>query len=142
MRYAQEYKLKADKSDLSIPPVDGRARLQAIMAELRPELHRYCARLAGSVFDGDDIVQDVLVRAFVAADGLDAETPLKPWLFRIAHNRALDHLRSQAVRRSEPIEAAVQVADDLTLDPAEALMRQEAVDTALSRFTHLPILQP
>lgn len=141
MRYAQEYKLKADKSDMSISPVDGRARLQAIMAELRPELHRYCARLAGSVFDGDDIVQDVLVRALVAADGLDPETPLKPWLFRIAHNRALDHLRSQAVRRSEPIEAAVQVADDLTLDPAEALMRQEAVDAALSRFTQLPIVQ-
>jgi len=141
MRYAQEPRLKADKSEMSISPVDGRARLQAVMAELRPELHRYCARLAGSAFDGDDIVQDVLVRALVAADGLDAETPLKPWLFRIAHNRALDHLRSQAVRRSEPIEAAVQVADDLTLDPVEALMRQEAVDTALSRFTQLPIVQ-
>jgi RNA polymerase sigma-70 factor (ECF subfamily) len=72
---------------------------------------------------------------------LDAETPLKPWLFRIAHNRALDHLRSQAVRRSEPIEAAVRVADDLTVDPAEALMRREAIDTALSRFTQLPIVQ-
>ena len=133
--------MSADKSGISISPVDGRARLQAIMAEVRPELHRYCARLVGSVFDGDDIVQDVLVRALVAADGLDAETPLKPWLFRIAHNRALDHLRSQAVRRSEPIEAAVQVADDLTVDPAEALMRREAIDTALSRFTQLPIVQ-
>src|SRR5258706_5821347 len=125
MRYAQEPKLKADKSEMSISPVDGRARLQAVMAELRPELHRYCARLVGSVFDGDDIVQDVLVRALVAADGLDAETPLKPWLFRIAHNRALDHLRSRAVRRSEPIEAAVHGADDLTVDPGEALMRPE-----------------
>jgi RNA polymerase sigma factor (sigma-70 family) len=126
---------------MSISPVDGRARLLAIIAEVRPELHRYCARLAGSVFDGDDIVQDALVRALVAADGLDAGTPLRPWLFRIAHNRALDHLRSQAVRRSDPIEAAAQVADDLTLDPAEALMRQEAIDTAISRFTQLPIVQ-
>lgn len=128
-------------SPMCISPIDGRARLLAVMAEVRPELHRYCARLAGSVFDGDDIVQDVLVRALVAADGLDAETPLRPWLFRIAHNRALDHLRSQAVRRSDPIEAAAQVADDLTPDPAEALMRQEAIDTALSRFTQLPIVQ-
>src|SRR5258708_16955008 len=124
MSYAKEPKLKADKSEMSISPVDGRARLQAVMAELRPELHRYCARLAGSAFDGDDIVQDVLVRALVAADGLDAETPLKPWLLRIAHNRALDHLRSQAVRPTEPIEAADQVADDLALDPAEHLIPQ------------------
>jgi RNA polymerase sigma-70 factor (ECF subfamily) len=123
------------------PPGDGRSRLLAVMGELRPELHRYCARLAGSVFDGEDIVQDALVRALDAADRLDPETPLRPWLFRIAHNRALDHLRGQAVRRGEPIEAAAQVADDLTPDPAEALARQEAIDTALSRFTQLPILQ-
>lgn len=111
------------------------------MAALRPELHRYCARLAGSVFDGEDIVQDVLVRALDAADVLDAATPLRPWLFRVAHNRALDHLRGRAVRRAEPIEAAAQVADALTPDPAEALARREAVETALSRFTQLPILQ-
>jgi DNA-directed RNA polymerase specialized sigma24 family protein len=33
---------------------------------LRPELHRYCARLMGSVIDGEDVVQDTLARAFVA----------------------------------------------------------------------------
>lgn len=122
-------------------PSDARTRLLAIMAEMRPELHRYCARLAGSVFDGDDIVQDVLVRALVAIDGLEAGTPLRPWLFRIAHNRALDHLRSRAVRKGEPIEAATDVADDQTPDPAEALERQEAINTALARFVELPIVQ-
>ena len=93
--------------------MNGRARLNAIIGDVRPELYRYCARLVGSVFDGEDIVQDVLARALAAAGELDAETPLRPWLFRIAHNRALDYLRSQSVRRSEPIEAATQVVDDL-----------------------------
>ena len=37
--------------------------------------------------------------------------PLRPWLFRIAHNRALDLLRSRAVRTAEPIDAAMDVAD-------------------------------
>ena len=122
-------------------PSEARTRLLAIIAEVRPELHRYCARLAGSVFDGDDIVQDVLLRALVAIDSLEAGTPLRPWLFRVAHNRALDHLRSRAVRKGEPIEAASDVADDLTPDPAEALERQEAINTALSRFVELPIVQ-
>ena len=120
---------------------EARERLTALIPQVRPELHRYCARLAGSIFDGDDIVQDVLVRALSAIDGLDEETPLKPWLFRIAHNRALDHLRSQAVRRSEPLEAAAHVADDAAPDPAEVLMRRQVIDTALSRFTELPIVQ-
>ncbi len=122
-------------------PSDGRTRLLAILAEVRPELHRYCSRLVGSRFDGEDILQDVLVRALAAIDRLDPGTPLRPWLFRIAHNRALDHLRSQAVRRGEPIETVAQLADPLTPDPAEALARREAIATALSRFTELPILQ-
>ena len=120
---------------------DRRARLLALAGELRPELHRYCARLMGSVIDGEDVVQDTFARAFLALDELDEAPSLRPWLFRIAHNRALDLLRSRAIRAAEPIEAAHDVADQATLDPVEMLMRQEAVKTAVSRFTELPILQ-
>jgi len=118
-----------------------RAELLALAGELRPELHRYCARLMGSVMDGEDVVQDTLTRAFVALDGLRDVPPLRAWLFRIAHNRALDLLRSRAIRASEPIEAAHNVADQATPDPVEILMRQEAVTTAVSRFAELQILQ-
>jgi RNA polymerase sigma-70 factor (ECF subfamily) len=112
-----------------------------LAGELRLELHRYCARLMGSVIDGEDVVQDTFARAFLALDELDEAPPLRPWLFRIAHNRALDLLRSRAIRAAEPIEAAHDVADQATPDPVEMLMRQEAVKTAVSRFTELPILQ-
>jgi RNA polymerase sigma-70 factor (ECF subfamily) len=95
----------------------------------------------GSVMDGEDVVQDTLARAFVALDGLREFPPLRAWLFRIAHNRALDLLRSRAIRAAEPIEAAYDVADQATPDPVENLMRQEAVRTAVSRFAELPILQ-
>jgi len=95
----------------------------------------------GSVIDGEDVVQDTLARAFVALDGLSEVPPLRAWLFRIAHNRALDLLRSRAIRAAEPIEAAHNVADQATPDPVEILMRQEAVRTAVSRFTELSILQ-
>jgi len=95
----------------------------------------------GSVIDGEDVVQDTLARAFVALDGLSEVPPLRAWLFRVAHNRALDLLRSRAIRAAEPIEAAHNVADQATPDPVEILMRQEAVRTAVSRFTELSILQ-
>jgi RNA polymerase sigma-70 factor (ECF subfamily) len=110
-------------------------------SELRPELHRYCARLMGSVIDGEDVVQDTFAKAIVALDDLQEIPLLRPWLFRIAHNRALDLLRSRAIRAAEPIEAAHGVADQANPDPVEMLMRQEAVKTAVSRFTELPILQ-
>jgi RNA polymerase sigma factor (sigma-70 family) len=95
----------------------------------------------GSVIDGEDVVQDTLARALVALDEIKDMPQLRPWLFRIAHNRALDLLRSRAVRRAEPIEAASDVADEASADPMETLMRQEAVETAVSRFAELPLMQ-
>jgi RNA polymerase sigma-70 factor (ECF subfamily) len=71
----------------------------------------------GSVIDGEDVVQDTLVRAFVALQDLEGTPTLRPWLFRIAHNRALDLLRSQEVRMAEPIDDAADVADPAQPDP-------------------------
>jgi RNA polymerase sigma factor (sigma-70 family) len=120
---------------------DRREKLLALAGELRPDLHRYCARLMGSVIDGEDVVQDTLVRAFVALQDLEEEPPLRPWIFRIAHNRALDLLRGREVRMAEPIDAATDVVDSAQPDPLETLMRKEAVKTAVSHFVELPTLQ-
>jgi len=125
----------------SSPPTAGHAELLELAGELRPELHRYCARLMGSVIDGEDVVQDAFARALDALDELDEAPPFRPWLFRIAHNRALDLLRSRAIRAAEPIEAAHEVADPDSPDPVETLMRREAVETAVSRFVELPTVQ-
>jgi RNA polymerase sigma factor (sigma-70 family) len=120
---------------------DRRAELLVLAGELRPDLHRYCARLMGSVIDGEDVVQDTLIRAFVALQDLEEAPQLRPWLFRIAHNRALDLLRSREVRLAEPIDAAAAVADSAQADPLEMLMRKDAVKAAVSRFVELPTLQ-
>lgn len=125
----------------SLPPTTRQAELLAFAEKLRPELHRYCARLMGSVIDGEDVVQDTFTRALAALDQLQEDAPMRAWLFRIAHNRALDLLRSRAIRAVEPIEAAHDVADAATPDPAEMLMRQEAIATAVSRFAELPTIQ-
>ena len=125
----------------SPPNGERRAELLALADALRPELHRYCARLMGSVIEGEDVVQDSFARALVALDELQEDAPLRAWLFRIAHNRAMDLLRSRAIRAAAPIEAAHEVADPASPDPVEMLMRQEAVKTAVSRFAELPATQ-
>jgi RNA polymerase sigma factor (sigma-70 family) len=95
----------------------------------------------GSVIDGEDVVQDTFARAFLALDELPEAKPLRAWLFRIAHNRALDLMRSRTIRQAAPIEAADEIVDEKTPDPMEALVRREAVETAVSRFVDLPIMQ-
>jgi RNA polymerase sigma factor (sigma-70 family) len=128
-------------SPRNAPPTPRQAQFLALAETLRPELHRYCARLMGSVIDGEDVVQDTFARAFVALDELEESAPMRAWLFRIAHNRALDLLRSRAIRAAEPIEAAEEFADPEIPDPVEVMMRREAVETAVSRFAELPTMQ-
>src|SRR5262250_2597167 len=86
-------------------PIDGTGPLEArylafleTITNLRPSLHRYCARMTGSVMDGEDIVQEALFEAYRKLDKFDDSRPLKPWLFRIAHNRCIDFLRKRGVR--------------------------------------------
>jgi DNA-directed RNA polymerase specialized sigma24 family protein len=81
------------------PGRDRRVELLALASLLRPELHRYCARLMGSVIDGEDVVQDTFARAFVALDELREVPPLRAWLF-LSHSRA--RLRAIMVSSSTP----------------------------------------
>jgi RNA polymerase sigma factor (sigma-70 family) len=113
----------------------------ALIDDLRPELHRYCARLTGSVIDGEDVLQDALAKAFAVMQTAEAPHLMRAWLFRIAHNRAIDLLRSRASQSAASLEAAAGIAGAETPDPLETLMRQEAVETAMSRFVELPITQ-
>ena len=65
----------------------------------RPELHRYCRRLTGDLWDAEDLVQETLTRALTrAAQSAQAiERPLA-WLVRIATNAYLDGRRRPPIR--------------------------------------------
>src|SRR5580693_5029336 len=51
---------------------------------LRPRLHRYCARMTGSAVDGEDVLQETLIKVLRARD--ERVDNLEGWVFRIAHN--------------------------------------------------------
>lgn len=116
---------------------EGRERFLALIASARPELHRYCARMVGSVTDGEDIVQDTLARAYYALSQMEELPPLRPWLFRIAHNRALDHLRRYERRMGDPLDAVADTETADADDPGDVIAHAEAVDSAISRFLEL-----
>ena len=111
--------------------------VEALLARMRPKLHRYCARMVGSAIDGEDVVQDALLKA---VQSFAAAAPIgnpEGWLFRIAHNTALDFLRHrnrhEAAGWGEEVE---MIADQL--DDVES--RQIAA-TSLRTFMRLPVAQ-
>src|SRR5271157_3746417 len=81
----------------------GKAREEflTLVGDLRPELHRYCARLTGSVIEGEDVVQETLAKAFYTLSLSPETPPLRPWLFKIAHNAAVDFLKSHGRKTTE-----------------------------------------
>ena len=115
----------------------GRRQFLALVDHIRAELHRYCARMTGSVADGEDIVQEALARACYELSQLKELPPLRPWLFHIAHNRAIDHWRHEAHRRGEPLAEAFDIAGEPGHEPDSMLARQQAVRAAISCFLEL-----
>jgi RNA polymerase sigma-70 factor (ECF subfamily) len=114
---------------------EARARFLELVAEIRPELHRYCARLTGSVVEGEDVVQETLAKAYYAISMAPEVPPLRPYLFRIAHNTALDVLRRHDRKL---VDLYAEVPEEVTVDEGPD---PEIVRAALATFLHLPIGQ-
>lgn len=114
-----------------------RERFMELVADLRPELHRYCSRLVGSAIDGEDVLQEALAKAFYALSLTPELPPLRPWLIRIAHNTAIDFLRRYERRFVEPVAEPPEHA----ASPEDERELPQATRLALSSFVALPVLQ-
>ena len=102
------------------------------LGEFRPRLHRYCARMTGSAVDGEDVLQDTLIKALQArADGAVVDN-LEGWLLRIAHNTSLDFLRRRSRHKVVPL------LDDIEDAP---LPEADIVAVGFQAFLQLPELQ-
>jgi RNA polymerase sigma-70 factor (ECF subfamily) len=120
----------------------------------RGALRLHCYRMLGSAHDGDDMVQETMIRAFRAQGTLKDTAAVKPWLYRIATNVCLDELasRPRRLRRNEgppndpeapppePIDDAhwIEPCPGTWLDPGAAYALKESV--ALAFVSALQIL--
>ncbi len=116
---------------------DGHDQFSQLAGELRPKLHRYCARMTGSAVDGEDIVQDTLIKAFAALPNVGVIDNPEGWLFRIAHNTALDFLR----RRARDPMMQYDEALDMVVASDSPDQGHEAATMSLRTFMRLPALQ-
>jgi RNA polymerase sigma-70 factor (ECF subfamily) len=120
-----------------VPELSATDDLEPLLVAMRPKLHRYCARMVGSVIDGEDVLQDALIKAVEGRPRSGAIQNPEGWLFRIAHNTALDFLRRRS--RQEALRSAEEV--EMIADELDAITSRQIASASLRTFMRLPVAQ-
>jgi RNA polymerase sigma-70 factor (ECF subfamily) len=87
----------------------------ALVAQHRRALHVHCYRMLGSLQDAEDLVQETLVRAWLALERFEHRSSVRAWLYRIATNACLDALKH---RKRRLLPDGYAPPDDPTATPA------------------------
>jgi RNA polymerase sigma-70 factor (ECF subfamily) len=95
--------------------------------------------LGGAHHDAEEAVQDVFVKALAALRADDREMALKPWLYAIARNRGLDHLRKPM--RTVELAPLEQVLRDAAADPHAEAVRRDDLHALVRDMASLPARQ-
>src|SRR3954454_11938603 len=109
---------------------------------------RYCDRLVafarrllhGTVHDAEDVVQDAFIRAFAGLRATDNEMHLRPWLYMIVRNRAMDELRKPA-RVAAELDEVAHLRPAEGADPALRAIERELLRAVVDGIAELPARQ-
>ena len=110
-------------------------------ARHRSALTHYAGSLLRrSEHDAQDIVQDVLIRAHTALRAGDAPDELRPWLYRLTRNRAIDEVRRKRWG-DEALLSDTTFSGDERQDPETVLRHKETMRRLVEDLAGLPLTQ-
>ncbi len=127
--------------------VSSEAQLAAIYREYSGQIHTYVYHLLGNPEDADDITQEVFIRAHARSSQLRDQTSMRSWLYRIATNLCMDHLRRRSrVKRIFGLELSLgagtldedaparEVAQPLATAEIDGVAERDHISLALKRM--------
>jgi RNA polymerase sigma factor (sigma-70 family) len=110
----------------------------AIHHRYRDRLVAFARRLlAGTGHDAEDVVQDAFIRALAGLRATDAEMHLRPWLYMIVRNRAMDELRKPA-RVAAELDEVEHLRPAENADPALRAIESELLGDVVAEIGRLP----
>ncbi|MCH5184437.1 MAG: RNA polymerase sigma factor [Oscillospiraceae bacterium] len=96
----------------------------------------YINRFTQNLYDAEDLAVDTLLELLIHPNRYNFRTPLKAYLFAIAHNKALNFLRKRDKFRMVPVDEAEELADRTSLE--EELLRDERKRALERELAELP----
>jgi RNA polymerase sigma-70 factor (ECF subfamily) len=117
-------------------------RYAEIIERYQGKLFAYLYRLVGSRDEAEDLLQDVFIKAYRNLQSYDAERKFSSWVYRIAHNEAVNHIKRRSLKRFIPWEDVTATKDKLEMSSVEEdaqvnWIRKETsqeVDQAINRL--------
>ncbi len=107
---------------------------------VRNKLYRFALRITGSIHEAEDVVQDVLTKAWKTSEEPDAAGQIRnweAWCMTLTHNRSLDRNRSRNVRRTSDLEIVPEFTS-ATDSPAVTLEQNDTIQRVKNLMQQLP----
>ncbi len=131
-------KLKGDEQLVALVREGNPGAFDVIVDRYQTRLLGFCRQMLGSTEDAEDVLQEVFVNAYRAMLADNRAINLKPWLYRIARNRSLNHLRRPKAEARESMDMVPMVEAGST---AEKVHNREEFRQLLADVTKLPETQ-
>jgi RNA polymerase sigma factor (sigma-70 family) len=131
-------KLQGDAKLIAMARSGNPGAFEAIVDRYEGRLLGFCRQMLGSTEDAEDVLQEVFVNAYKAMLADEREINLRPWLYRIARNRSLNHLRKPTADAQESMDMVPEVEAAST---AEKVHNREEFRQLLTDVKKLPETQ-
>jgi RNA polymerase sigma factor (sigma-70 family) len=131
-------KLQGDEKLIAMARAGNPSAFETIVDRYQGRLLGFCRQMLGSTEDAEDVLQEVFVNAYRAMLADEREINLRPWLYRIARNRCLNHLRKPTAEAQESMDMVPAVEASST---AEKVHNREEFRQILSDVNKLPETQ-
>jgi RNA polymerase sigma factor (sigma-70 family) len=131
-------KLQGDAKLIAMARSGNPSAFETIVDRYQGRLLGFCRQMLGSTEDAEDVLQEVFVNAYRAMLRDEREINLRPWLYRIARNRCLNHLRKPTADAQESMDMVPAVEASST---AEKVHNREEFRQLLIDVKKLPETQ-
>src|SRR4030088_2355024 len=131
-------RLQSDERLIAITRRGQPAAFETLCARYQARLLSFCRHLLASREDAEDVLQEVFAAAYNAVLADERTINVRPWLYRIARNRSLNHLRKASAIGVDSMD--VHYAEG-GVSTAEKVMRRESFRQLISDVQQLPETQ-
>jgi RNA polymerase sigma factor (sigma-70 family) len=131
-------RLQSDERLIALVRRGHHAAFEALVARYQTRLLAFCRHMLGSREDAEDVLQEVFTAAFNAILADDRDINVRPWLYRIARNRSLNHLRRATAVGVDSMDIYYSENGQST---GEKILRRESFRQLVSDVQQLPETQ-